>query len=102
MHLRFLITSAGLKEKRKDWKVLNCPYIRRLWQFYTLIHFGLHVTAITVVTVDCLRGRYEFDAVKIAHDFGKSMNTPVDRGQVEGAAVQGLGWMTMEEKSIDS
>ena len=59
-------------------------------------------TAITVVTVDCLRGRYEFDAVKIAHDFGKSMNTPVDRGQVEGAAVQGLGWMTMEEKSIDS
>lgn len=61
--------------------------------------FAYHVygTAITVVTVDCLRGRYEFDAVKIAHDFGKSMNTPVDRGQVEGATVQGMGWMTMEE-----
>lgn len=61
--------------------------------------FAYHVygTAITVVTVDCIRGRYEIDALKIVHDFGKSMNTIIDRGQVEGAAVQGIGWMTMEE-----
>ncbi|SHL69023.1 xanthine dehydrogenase molybdopterin binding subunit [Hymenobacter psychrotolerans] len=61
--------------------------------------FAYHVygTALTVVTVDCLRGTYELDAVHIAHDFGQSMNPAVDRGQIEGGAVQGIGWMTMEE-----
>lgn len=61
--------------------------------------FAYHVygTAITVVTVDCLRGTYEIDAVKVAHDFGQSMNLLVDRGQVEGGIVQGIGWMTMED-----
>ena len=65
--------------------------------------FAYHVfgTAITVVTVDCLRGIYEFDAVKIVHDFGSSMNTLVDRGQIEGGLVQGMGWMTMEELVYD-
>jgi len=33
----------------------------------------------------------------LVHDFGKSMNTPVDYGQIEGGLVQGIGWMTMEE-----
>ncbi len=61
--------------------------------------FAYHVygTAITAVTVDCLRGTYEIDAVKIVHDFGKSMNLGIDLGQVEGALAQGIGWMTMEE-----
>ena len=61
--------------------------------------FAYHVygTSIHTVTVDCLRGIYEFDSVKIVHDFGKSMNLDVDNGQIEGALVQGLGWMTMEE-----
>lgn len=61
--------------------------------------FAYHVfgTAITCVTVDCLRGRYEFDYVKVAHDYGSSMNEIVDRGQTEGGIVQGIGWMTLEE-----
>ncbi|WP_299461387.1 molybdopterin cofactor-binding domain-containing protein [uncultured Microscilla sp.] len=61
--------------------------------------FAYHVygTAITEVTVDCIRGTYEFDAVKIVHDFGASMNTIVDKGQIEGGLVQGIGWMTLEE-----
>lgn len=61
--------------------------------------FAYHTygTAIWEVTVDCLRGKYDFDAVHITHDFGKSMNEMIDKGQVEGAMVQGLGWMTMEE-----
>ena len=61
--------------------------------------FAYHVygTAILVVTVDCIRGTYQFDSVKIVHDFGKSMNTDVDLGQVEGGLVQGMGWMTIEE-----
>lgn len=65
--------------------------------------FAYHVygTAITTVTVDCLRGTYEFDAVKIVHDFGSSMNPIIDRGQIEGGLVQGIGWMTMEEIVYD-
>lgn len=61
--------------------------------------FAYHVygTAITTATVDCLRGNYEIDAVQIVHDFGKSMNLGIDVGQVEGALVQGIGWMTMED-----
>jgi xanthine dehydrogenase large subunit len=31
------------------------------------------------------------------HDFGASMNRPIDLGQCEGGIVQGIGWMTMEE-----
>ncbi len=64
--------------------------------------FAYHVygTAITTVTVDCLRGTYEIDAVKIVHDFGKSMNLGIDIGQVEGALAQGIGWMTLKKLLI--
>lgn len=65
--------------------------------------FAYHVygTAIITVTVDCLRGTYEFDSVKVVHDFGNSMNTIIDIGQCEGGIVQGIGWMTMEEIVYD-
>ena len=65
--------------------------------------FAYHVygTAVIGVTVDCLRGRYEVDYVKCCHDFGSSMNTAVDNGQIEGGIVQGLGWVTMEEVFYD-
>jgi len=61
--------------------------------------FAYHVfgLALTEVTLDCLRGTYAFDAVKIVHDFGQTMNSSVDIGQIEGGLVQGIGWMTMEE-----
>jgi xanthine dehydrogenase large subunit len=61
--------------------------------------FAYHVygTAILEVKVDCIRGTYEFESVDIVHDFGKSMNTAVDIGQIEGGVVQGIGWMTLED-----
>jgi len=61
--------------------------------------FAYHVfgTAILEVTVDCLRGTYTIDRVRMVHDGGRSLNEKVDRGQLEGGLVQGLGWMTMEE-----
>jgi len=66
--------------------------------------FAYHVygTAAVGVTVDCLRGIYTIDYVKCCHDFGSSMNTAVDYGQIEGGIVQGLGWMTMEEIFYDA
>ncbi len=61
--------------------------------------FAYHVcgTAIVEVTLDCLRGIYEIDSVKIVHELGRSVNELVDRGQVEGGLAQGLGWMTVED-----
>nr|VFJ46788.1 MAG: xanthine dehydrogenase large subunit [Candidatus Kentron sp. FM]VFJ47775.1 MAG: xanthine dehydrogenase large subunit [Candidatus Kentron sp. FM]VFK07953.1 MAG: xanthine dehydrogenase large subunit [Candidatus Kentron sp. FM] len=61
--------------------------------------YAYHVfgTAIIAVTVDCLRGVYRIDSVDVVHDFGKSLNPLIDRGQLEGGIAQGLGWMTTEE-----
>ena len=61
--------------------------------------FAYHVygLAITTATIDCLRGTHVIDSVRIVHDFGKSINQEIDNGQIEGALVQGVGWMTMEE-----
>ena len=66
--------------------------------------FAYHVygVAISLVTLDCLRGRYAVDAVKVVHDGGASMNPLIDRGQIEGGIVQGIGWMTMEEVLYDA
>ncbi|RYY71119.1 MAG: xanthine dehydrogenase [Chitinophagaceae bacterium] len=66
--------------------------------------FAYHVygTAITTVTVDCLRGTYSIDGVQVVHDFGSTMNPLIDRGQIEGGIVQGIGWMTMEEIVYDN
>ena len=65
--------------------------------------FSYHVygAAVFEVTVDCLRGTYVVDQVKIVHDLGRSINPSVDRGQVEGGLAQGMGWMTMEELQWD-
>ena len=47
--------------------------------------------------VDVVRGIYEIEKVEIVHDFGKSLDKKIDRGQAEGAFMQGLGWLTSEE-----
>ena len=67
------------------------------------VPFAYHVygTAVITATVDRLRGTYEIDAVNVVHDFGQSMNPIVDRGQMEGGIVQGIGWMTTEEVVYD-
>ncbi len=61
--------------------------------------FAYHVygTAIIESTVDCLRGTYKIDSVRAVHDFGNSLNPVIDLGQAEGAIMQGIGWMTIEE-----
>ncbi len=49
------------------------------------------------VSVDTLTGEYQVDRVDVLHDAGKSLNPILDIGQVEGAFVQGMGWLTTEE-----
>jgi xanthine dehydrogenase large subunit len=61
--------------------------------------FAYHVTGTAIIetTVDCVRGIYTIDSVKIVHDIGQSLHPVVDLGQVEGGVAQGIGWMTCEE-----
>ncbi|GGA27231.1 xanthine dehydrogenase molybdopterin binding subunit [Neptunicoccus cionae] len=49
------------------------------------------------VTIDTLTGEYSVDRTDILHDVGQSLNAQLDIGQVEGAFIQGMGWLTTEE-----
>jgi xanthine dehydrogenase large subunit len=53
--------------------------------------------AATEVAIDTLTGEYRIVRTDIVHDVGASLNPAIDRGQIEGAFVQGLGWLTTEE-----
>jgi xanthine dehydrogenase large subunit len=52
---------------------------------------------VSEVIVDTLTGEHRLLAVDVLHDVGTSLNPAIDIGQVEGAFVQGYGWLTMEE-----
>jgi xanthine dehydrogenase large subunit len=53
--------------------------------------------AISEVVIDTLTGENKLLRVDILHDCGTSLNPAIDRGQIEGAFLQGAGWLTMEE-----
>jgi len=53
--------------------------------------------AASEVVVDTLTGEWKLLAAHVLHDAGRSLNPALDIGQVEGAFIQGMGWLTMEE-----
>jgi len=53
--------------------------------------------AVSEVEVCGLTGAYTLRRVDLLHDVGESLIEAIDRGQVEGGFVQGLGWLTCEE-----
>ncbi|WP_136646254.1 xanthine dehydrogenase molybdopterin binding subunit [Tabrizicola sp. YIM 78059] len=53
--------------------------------------------AVTEVVIDRLTGENRILRADILHDTGTSLNPAIDIGQVEGAYVQGAGWLTTEE-----
>ena len=53
--------------------------------------------AVAEVVVDTLTGEWKLLRADILHDAGKSLNPALDIGQVEGAFIQGMGWLTTEE-----
>jgi xanthine dehydrogenase molybdopterin-binding subunit B len=57
--------------------------------------------AVSEVEVDGYTGMTRVLRVDIVHDVGDSLNPGVDRGQIEGGFVQGMGWLTSEELKWD-
>ena len=55
--------------------------------------------AVSEVIVDTLTGENKLLQVDIIHDVGNSINKRIDKGQIEGGFIQGLGWLTTEEIS---
>ena len=66
--------------------------------------FRYHVfgTALVEAEVDTLLGTGRVTRVTLAHDVGSSLDPATDLGQIEGAVVQGIGWVTCEEVVRDA
>jgi len=60
-------------------------------------HYFANGAAVTEVEVDGFTGMTQVLRADILHDVGDSVNEGVNRGQVEGGFVQGMGWLTGEE-----
>lgn len=60
-------------------------------------HYYAYGAAVSEVEVNRFTGQYALRAVDIVHDVGDSLSPLVDRGQIEGGFMQGVGWLTTEE-----
>ena len=60
-------------------------------------HYFANGAAVAEVEVDGFTGMHRVLRVDILHDVGDSVNEGVNRGQIEGGFVQGMGWLTAEE-----
>jgi len=65
-------------------------------------HYFACGAAVAEVEVDGFTGMQRVRRVDIVHDVGDSLNPGVDRGQIEGGFVQGMGWLTSEELKWDA
>ncbi|MDE2414697.1 MAG: xanthine dehydrogenase molybdopterin binding subunit, partial [Comamonadaceae bacterium] len=60
-------------------------------------YYFAYGAAVSEVVIDTLTGEWKLLRADVLHDVGRSLNPAVDIGQVEGAFIQGMGWLTMEE-----
>ncbi|OFY96884.1 MAG: xanthine dehydrogenase molybdopterin binding subunit [Bacteroidetes bacterium RIFOXYC12_FULL_35_7] len=65
-------------------------------------HYFAFGMAVSEVQVDILTGRVQLLRSDILHDVGESIIPNIDKGQVEGAFIQGVGWVTSEEMKYDA
>jgi xanthine dehydrogenase large subunit len=60
-------------------------------------HYYAYGAAASEIEVDGFTGQYRLLRTDILHDAGDSISPVVDRGQIEGGYLQGVGWLTIEE-----
>jgi xanthine dehydrogenase large subunit len=60
-------------------------------------YYYAYGAAVSEVVVDTLTGEWRLLRADVLHDAGRSINPALDIGQVEGAFIQGMGWLTTEE-----
>ena len=60
-------------------------------------YYFAYGAAVSEVLVDTLTGEFKLLRADVLHDVGQSINPALDIGQVEGAFIQGMGWLTTEE-----
>jgi xanthine dehydrogenase large subunit len=60
-------------------------------------HYYSYGAAVSEVEVDGFTGQYQILRADLLHDVGDSLSPLIDRGQVEGGFLQGVGWLTTEE-----
>jgi CO/xanthine dehydrogenase Mo-binding subunit len=65
------------------------------YMFYT---FGAHVTR---VRVDTWTGKVDVTNIHAVHDIGRAIHPPALEGQVQGGAVQAMGWAIMEDLLLE-
>ncbi len=65
-------------------------------------HYYAFGAAVSEVEIDGYTGMHHVRRVDILHDVGDSLNPAIDRGQIEGGFVQGMGWLTSEELKWDA
>jgi xanthine dehydrogenase large subunit len=71
------------------------------WDFETgtgrPFYYFVYGAAAAEVVIDTLTGEMRVLRAELLEDCGKSLNPAIDLGQIEGAFVQGMGWLTSEE-----
>jgi xanthine dehydrogenase large subunit len=65
-------------------------------------YYFAYGAAVSEVEIDGFTGEYRLLRTDILHDVGESLSPLVDRGQVEGGFIQGVGWLTLEELVWDA
>jgi xanthine dehydrogenase large subunit len=65
-------------------------------------HYFAYAAAVSEVEVDGFTGDYRLLRTDILEDVGDSVSPLVDRGQIEGGFIQGVGWLTLEELVWDA
>ncbi len=64
-------------------------------------HYFAFGMAVTEVELDTLSGHVRLLSTHILHDVGDSLHPEIDRGQIYGGFIQGLGWCTTEDIRYD-
>jgi xanthine dehydrogenase large subunit len=65
-------------------------------------HYYAYGAAVSEVEIDGFTGQFRLIRTDILHDVGDSISPIVDRGQIEGGFLQGVGWLTLEELLWDT